>query len=138
MITPLVKYKKCQSSIVAILALFVISIPGISFGAENSLTGTEAYFRVIWGLLVVLGIILVLYGLLRKRFSLLHTNSNRNIQIIEYRPIQGKKGLCLVKVRGKELLLGLSGDSINHLADLTTENEKTKPSFDDVLHDRGD
>lgn len=48
-------------------------------------------FRVIWGLLIVLGIILLLYGLLRKRFSLLSSLPDKEINVIEIKPLMGKK-----------------------------------------------
>lgn len=73
-------------------------------------------FRVIWGLLIVLGIILLLYGLLRKRFSLLSSLPDKEINIIEIKPLMGKKALCLVEIRGKEYLLGISESQISNIA----------------------
>jgi flagellar protein FliO/FliZ len=90
----------------------------------------ENYFRVIWGLLVVLGIILALYALLRKRFSLLSNTSERAIKIVEIKPLMGRKALCLISVKGNEYLLGISGDRISHLATLPKE---TTPSFAETL-----
>lgn len=88
--------------------------------AGNTLgTDTADYFRIIWGLLVVLGIILVLYGIVRKRFSLLATPSGGKIKILEVKPMMGKKALCLVDVQGQEFLLGISGETISHIATLT-------------------
>ncbi len=75
-------------------------------------------FRVIWGLLIVLGIILLLYGLLRKRFSLLSSLPDKEINVIEIKPLMGKKALCLVEVRGKEYLLGISESQISNIATL--------------------
>jgi len=75
-------------------------------------------FRVIWGLLIVLGIILLLYGLLRKRFSLLASLPDKEINILEIKPLMGKKALCLVEVRGKEYLLGISESQISNIATL--------------------
>jgi len=95
---------------------------------------TANYFRVIWGLLVVLGIILVLYGLLKKRFSLLTTGENQEIKIIEIKPLLGKKMLCLISVKGQEHLLGISGDTITHIAALTPQPPS---SFAEVLQTTG-
>jgi flagellar protein FliO/FliZ len=95
---------------------------------------TANYFRVIWGLLVVLGIILVLYGLVKKRFSLLTTGENQEIKIIEIKPLMGKKALCLISVKGQEHLLGISGDNITHIAALTPQ---PPPSFAEVLQATG-
>lgn len=88
------------------------------------------FFRVIWGLLVVIGVILIIYGLMRKKFSLLTTTPEKEIKVLEIKPLMGKKALCLVEVRGKEFLLGLSGDNISHLASLDGRSE---PSFDTVM-----
>ena len=90
----------------------------------------EGYFRLIWGLLVVLGILLLLYGLLKKRFSLLGNDGRREIQVVEIRPLMGKKALCLVTVKGQEFLLGLSGDQITHLATIREGGDK---SFQAIL-----
>lgn len=92
----------------------------------------ENYFRVIWGLLVVLGIILVLYGILRKRFSLTATAPTKNINVLEVKPLMGKKALCLVEVKGQEYLIGLSENNISHLATL---NSKPDTSFINTLND---
>lgn len=86
----------------------------------------DSYFKVIWGLLVVLAIILVLYALLRKRFSLLASRPEQNIKILEIKSLMGKKALCLISVHGNEYLLGISGDRISHLATLP---DKTDHSF---------
>jgi len=83
----------------------------------------EGYFKVIWGLLVVLGIILALYGLLRKRFSLLANTPEKNIKILEIKPLMGKKALCLITVKGNEYLLSISGDQINHIATLPNKTD---------------
>jgi flagellar protein FliO/FliZ len=85
----------------------------------------ESYSKVIWGLLVVLGIILALYGLLRKRFSLLSTAREKNIVVLEIKPLMGKKALCLISVKGNEYLLSISGDQINHIATLPNKMDST-------------
>lgn len=97
-------------------------------GTNNEIISSS--FRMVWGLLIVLGIILLLYGLLRKRFSLLATSTDKEIKIIEIKPLMGKKALCLVEVRGKELLLGISDSQITHLASLTEEKHT---SFSETL-----
>lgn len=89
-------------------------------------------FRVIWGLLVVLGIILLLYGLLRKRFSLLSSLPDKEINVIEIKPLMGKKAICLVEVRGREYLLGISETQISNIATLPAKNTK---NFSETLQD---
>jgi flagellar protein FliO/FliZ len=87
-------------------------------------------FRVVWGLLIVLGIMLLLYGLLRKRFSLLSSSPDKQINIIEIKPLMGKKALCLVEIRGKEYLLGISESNISNIATLPA---KKNQSFSETL-----
>ena len=82
-------------------------------------------FRVIWGLLIVLGIILLLYGLLRKRFSLLSSLPDKEINVIEIKPLMGKKAICLVEVRGTEYLIGISESQISKLATLPPKKTST-------------
>ena len=112
------------------LGLSHFFIPSNTFAADIAGNDAASYFRVIWGLLVVLGIILVLYGIVRKRFSLLASSPDKNIKILEIKPMMGKKALCLVDVKGQEYLLGISGDQINHLATLSPQPER---SFADTL-----
>ncbi len=97
----------------------LLVVPSAVWPATTLGTDTADYFRMIWGLLVVLGIILVLYGIVRKRFSLLATSSGGKIKILEVKPMMGKKALCLVDVKGQEYLLGISGETISHIATLT-------------------
>jgi flagellar protein FliO/FliZ len=111
-----------KTSILVLVSLFFLNPPE-TFAAEIPGSDTASYFRVIWGLLVVLGIILVLYGIVRKRFSLLSTSPSQNIKILEIKPMMGKKALCLVDVKGQEYLLGISGDQINHIATLSPQPE---------------
>jgi flagellar protein FliO/FliZ len=106
--------------------IFLCQAPEALHAASSQMVETDSYFKVIWGLFVVLGIILALYGLLRKRFSLLASSPEKNIKILEIKPLMGRKALCLITVKGNEYLLGISGDRINHLATLP---DKTELSF---------
>ncbi len=81
--------------------------------------------RMIWGLLIVLGIILIFYALFKKRFSLLRTAAGQRINIIEMKPIMPKKTLCIVEVDGREFLLAMSGEHIQIIADLDQKHKKT-------------
>jgi flagellar protein FliO/FliZ len=120
-------------SVISCFACIFFS-PSDSCGATLAAGDAASYFRVIWGLLIVLGIILILYGILRKRFSLLATGTNQEIKIIEIKPLMGKKSLCLINVKGQEHLLGVSGDRITHIAALTPQPQS---SFAEVLQATG-
>ncbi len=105
--------------LIPLLAAALPAVPAVVWAGTTLGTDTADYFQIIWGLLVVLGIILVLYGIVRKRFSLLATPSSGKIKILEVKPMMGKKALCLVDVKGQEYLLGISGETISHIATLT-------------------
>jgi flagellar protein FliO/FliZ len=89
-----------------------------------------AGLRMFWGLLVVLGILLIIYGLMRKRLSLVKNNDTSAIKIKEIRHLMPKKSLCLVEVGDQEFLLGLSSDAISLLAPVSTKKQAT---FDNTL-----
>ena len=86
---------------------------------------SAALLRTTWALLVVVGLILALYGLARKRLNL-GARRGSIINIVEVRPLMTKTTLALVEVRGRELLLGVSASGIHCLADLSSQ-EKTAP-----------
>lgn len=99
---------------------WVLAIPGgEALAATSPLIELDSYIRVFWGLGIVLAIILILYALLRKRFSLFSNHPQKLITIVEIKPLSGRKSLCLVRVKDQEFLIGLSGDRISHLATLS-------------------
>ncbi len=69
-------------------------------------------------LVFVIGLLLLLYAASRKGFGVLPQKKGGLIQVLETRPLGGRKFLCVVKVRGEELLLGLSNDRIECLTKL--------------------
>ncbi len=83
----------------------------------------SASLRMFWGLLIVSGILLIIYGLLRKRLSFIQTNSNSEIQIKEMRHIMQKKSLCLVEVKGQTFLLGVGTENFTLLATFPENNQ---------------
>jgi flagellar protein FliO/FliZ len=103
----------------------ILFSPGNTYGAEAELGSMESYFRVIWGLLVVLGIILILYGIFKKRLSLFHTPASQSIKVLEIKPLMPKKSLCLVEVKGEEYLLGISSDQITHIATIGPKKDSS-------------
>lgn len=110
--------------------VFSVSSATSCLAAENGGDELSAYFRMIWGLLLVLGVMLIVYGLVRKRFSVFHGKGSDAIRVVEIKPIMPKKSICLVEVRGKELLLGIGNDNISLLADLSHTSQS---KFNDIL-----
>ncbi len=120
-----------------VLKLFLIAstLAMTSLGQPVMAASTEPSFaaaglRMFWGLLLVLAVILIIYGLARKRLSLLHANNTSKIKILEIRHLMPKKSLCLVEIAGREYLLGLGSETITLLAE--TE-DKTKQCFSNTL-----
>jgi len=74
--------------------------------------------RMLWGLLVVLGIMFAAYYLLRKRVTAFQQQGKGIITILETRHIHPKKSLMLIEVRGKEYLVGAGGDAITTIVPL--------------------
>lgn len=117
--------------------LFFFTGTVIAASEDGAGSGSElhTYFRMLWGLCIVLGIMLVMYGLVRKRFNVLGGASGDRIKILEIKPVMPKKSLCLVSVKGREYLIGIAGESITLLAD-TGPDKNT--SFQDILEQSGD
>ncbi|THB72601.1 MAG: hypothetical protein D6B25_16650 [Desulfobulbaceae bacterium] len=85
--------------------------------------------KMIWGLLIVLGIILIIYGIARKRLSFVQLSNKGLIRIVESKHLMQKKSLYLVEVRGQEFLLGSGGDRLELIAPINHVPE----TFDQIL-----
>ncbi len=90
----------------------------------------SAGLRMFWGLLVVLGILLIIYAIMRKKLSFIKHNDNSAIKIKEIRHLMPKKSLCLVEVGNQEYLLGLGNDTITLISPVSSIQDKT---FDEIL-----
>lgn len=89
----------------------------------NSFSMGSALLQTTWALLVVMGLILALYGLARKR--LLFTRATGGvIQVVEMRALNPRSSLVLVEVRGQEFLLGVGASGIHLIAPLSPEKEQ--------------
>lgn len=101
------------------LSLIILSLSAtnaLAAGAEPPFS-LAAALRLIWGLLIVLGALLVVYALAKKKLSFLNIGNGKGaITIVEMRHLMPRKSLCLIKVRGQEYLLGLGNDQINLIA----------------------
>jgi flagellar protein FliO/FliZ len=87
-------------------------------------------FRLLAGLLLVVGLMLLLYALSRRGLNWLPKPRGGAIIIRETRHLGPKKSLCLVEVHGRELLLGIGGDRIELLCQL---GEAPKGDFEAAL-----
>ncbi len=84
--------------------------------------------KMLAGLAVIVGLLLLFYGLSRKGFKFLPQQREGAIKILETKPLGGKKFLCLVSVRGEDLLLGMSNERIECLSKLPPRS-----AFSDTL-----
>lgn len=84
--------------------------PAPGFGAS--------LLQVLWGLLIVIGLMLVLYALARKRFSLPGVGGSGKIKVLEMRPLMAKTALALVEVEGEKLLIGIGNGTVRMLTHL--------------------
>jgi flagellar protein FliO/FliZ len=79
---------------------------------------------------VVLGILFIIYGLMKKKMSFLHTSGKGIIKIVEVRHLMPKKALYLIEVRGQEFLLGAGTERLDLIAAL---NRNPEGSFAEIL-----
>lgn len=113
------------------LALLFALIPATVQAAPYEGPGLyPALLKMLGGLALVLGILLVMYALSRKG-RLFGSAKKGEIQIKEIRQLGGKKAVCLLRVRGKDMLLGLGQDRIEMLSHL--EDEGARAEFDKEL-----
>jgi flagellar protein FliO/FliZ len=121
-------------NILAYLSVFLLVQAERAFGATEPATTVSASLRVIWGLLIVLGILFIIYGLMKKKMSFLHMPGKGIIKIVEVRHLMPKKSLYLVEVRGQEFLLGAGQDRIDLIAAI---NRDSAGSFAEILDKSG-
>lgn len=103
----------------ALTSLVLGLLPALAWAAEG--TPAPAYdpgfgplLRLLGGLGLIVGLMLLVYALYRRGFSLPGMKEGR-IRIVETRALGGRKCLCLVQWRDRELLLGVAGDRITLL-----------------------
>lgn len=115
-----------------------LSSPETTVNTEPSMM--MASMRVLWGLLVVLGIIFAIYALAKKKFNFLPGNNDKSlIRIVEARHLMPKKSIYLVEVRGKEFLLGVSDNNINLLSTISKiDQEEFQTVLDQAVHTKDD
>jgi len=101
-------------------ALFWILWTTPAWAAEAGDSLFVSWVKLIVALLVVLGLILLLYAASRKGFGFLPAAKGGQIKVLEMRSLGAKKGLCLVRVRDEEFLLGLGGERVELIARLGT------------------
>jgi flagellar protein FliO/FliZ len=103
-----------------ILSLLILFFPAELWAA--SLQPNDLFFsglKMFIGMIVVVGLMLLVYVLNRKGIGFLKKDKTGRIKIVEMRHLGGKKMLCMVEVKGRELLLGLGNERIDFLYDFS-------------------
>jgi flagellar protein FliO/FliZ len=77
-------------------------------------------------LAIMIGLLLLFYAANRKGFGFFPKRREGLIKVLETRPLGGRKFLCVVRVRGEDLLLGLSNDRIECLSKLPPAEDFTE------------
>lgn len=113
------------------LIISIILMPAHAFAGDWGSEGMlPAGLKLVGAMIIILGLVLLLYYISRKGFSFLPAAKTGAIKLIEMRYLMPKKALCLVEVRGKELLLGIGNDRIELISRL--ERHDTPP-FEETL-----
>ncbi len=95
-----------------------------------------AMLKMVAGLLIILGLLYLGSALLR-RWQFGGGNSRQGvITVKESRPLGAKRMLCLVEVRGREVLLGITPDRIEPLCHFDTPDHSSESVFDAELKHR--
>ena len=86
--------------------------------------GYKGYTRVISTLLVVIALIIATLYVLKKKYGVRANIGGKRklIQVVDHTPMGVKKSITLVKVPGKHLLLGLTNDRIELIAEIANED----------------
>ncbi|OQX20580.1 MAG: hypothetical protein BWK76_00765 [Desulfobulbaceae bacterium A2] len=93
-----------------------------------------ALWQMAWALTLVVGIILLLYALARRRFTSLRQGGA--IKILEIRYLMPRKAVALVEVRGQQFLLGLGGDRVDLISALPGPDKQPADFPSELEHHR--
>ncbi|MGL1931441.1 MAG: flagellar biosynthetic protein FliO [Desulfotalea sp.] len=97
-----------------LLTIFLLT-PSLALAADNDYL--SGYFRMLWSLAIVVGVMFIIFAIVKKRFSPFSTSSKKKIKVLEIQAIMPKKSLCLVEVNNKTFLLAISQDNIQKIAE---------------------
>lgn len=113
------------------MTLLLVLLPAVAAAAPSSAVDPlGSGLRLLGALGMILGLILLLYAASRRGLRWLPKARGGAIRIIETRPLGPKKSLCLIEVRGRELLLGIGAERVELLCQL---GESAPLNFDQTL-----
>lgn len=110
---------------VKLLSIVLLLLPVSTLAAENGgdVGLLVPALKMLGALAVIIGLILLIYAASRKGFGVLPKQREGSIKILETKPLGGKKFLCLVSVRGEEMLLSMTGERIECLSKLPPRSD---------------
>ena len=106
---------------------------GLDAGSDPQLW--PLMLKMLAALGLVVGLMFLLSAGLRRARPGRSRTGEEMIKIKETRPLGAKKMLCLVEVRGQEILLGITADRIDFLSHVGNE-ETSSSSFAQVMNNQ--
>jgi flagellar protein FliO/FliZ len=111
--------------------MICLAWPSLALAAESGGDGfLPAGLKLMAALGVVLGGLLLVYALGRKKMRFFSPARAGAIKVLETRYLGPKKALCVVEVRGEEFLLAMGHERIELISRL---DPKKAPSFEETL-----
>ena len=101
----------------------IAAAPGLDTGSDPQIW--PLLLKMLAALAIVLGVMFLLSaGMHRLRWGR-GKSGHESIEIQETRPLGAKKMLCLVNVRGRQMLLGITPDRITFLSHVDPPESKS-------------
>jgi flagellar protein FliO/FliZ len=108
-----------------LLTYSLLLVPQLASAAEKAAEPSLLYasLKMVGALIVIIGLLLLLFAASRKGFGFMPKARGGSIKVLETKPLGGKKFLCVVSVRGEDMLLGMSNERIDYLTKLPPAKE---------------
>jgi len=119
------------------IAMVLVLVPSLANAGETSPEPIVGGLQLWAGLAIVMALILLLYAAAQRWLRWPAGGRGGIIQIRETRPLGPKKVLYLVKVRDRELLLGVTGERIELLSEMPAPaDDANDQPFEQTLNKR--
>ncbi|WP_051305818.1 flagellar biosynthetic protein FliO [Desulfogranum mediterraneum] len=112
------------------LSLGLLLTPCTALAADAPSMGAML-LKTSWALLLVIGLILILYGLVKRKL-LPGSLQGKAITILEVKPVMHRNSLALIEVHGRELLVAVSNNGVQLLSQW--DRAATEPRKDFQQH----
>ena len=105
--------------------------PNWSLVSSDNPDINELFFKLIFAVLLVLGLGVAAIYVLKKLLPKITNLPGKNIRVIETVNLGPRKALHLIKTGSRKLLIGVTNESITHLADVTDALTETSAEATD-------